>query len=60
MSQNEDPSLGDVIRSVHATGEDRFGIEHGQNPRDSNRAHHPLPDDEDDDEDEEGDDVGAS
>lgn len=39
MSQNVDPSLGDVIRSVHATGEDRFGVEHEHNDRD-----HPAPD----------------
>ncbi|WP_150306740.1 hypothetical protein [Planctomonas psychrotolerans] len=38
MTQNEDPSLGDVIRSVHATGEDRFGVEHERNTRD-----HPRP-----------------
>lgn len=46
MSNDADPSLGDVIRSVHATGEDRFGVEPGGNRRDSARVR-PVEDDED-------------
>jgi hypothetical protein len=51
MSDQEDPSLADAVRSVRALGEDRFGIDPDGDEHSAHRVH-PTGDLDDEEEDE--------
>ena len=55
MSDHQDPSLADAVRSVRALGEDRYGIEPDGDEHGAHRVHptEPADDAESADEDEE-------
>jgi hypothetical protein len=49
MSDAQDPSLADAVRSVRALGEDRYGLEPDGDEHNAHRVHpDPDPEDEDD------------
>jgi hypothetical protein len=52
MSDAQDPSLADAVRSVRALGEDRYGLEPDGDEHGAHRVH-PAPEDEDEDEEQE-------